>query len=180
MTMEARIRTIGALFLGLSLSVAGRAQQVFRTSGLEVGIGGRGEILRLADVKGGRSYAPEGPSGYLLRVRTVDGAELRPAGLNAARGRLVFAFDGGIELQVLAAEKPDYLRFELVRVVHPERVDAVLWGPIHTTIGETVGEVVGVVRRTRRERRAAGRPRRRRRSVRAFRRSASTRPGTAS
>jgi hypothetical protein len=144
--MGMRTKTIGVLLAGLCLSVAARAQQAFKSAELEMAIGGRGEIVRLVDLKGGRNYAPEGRSGYLIRVKTVDGSELRPAGLKSAKGRLIFTFDGGIELTVQAASKPEYLKFELVRAAPSGRIDAVLWGPILTTIGETVGEVVGVVR----------------------------------
>ena len=96
--------------------------------------------------------------------------------------------------------KPDYLRFELTKAVHPEKIDAVLWGPINTTIGQTIGEVVGVVRdadfavglqtlntktcggKLVNEEGTTGGRRRppRRSSARASRPSASTRPGTGS
>jgi hypothetical protein len=144
--MSVRKSLVGAVMGLLCLTAAARGQQAFKTAGFELAIGGRGEILRLADLKGQRNYAPAGRPGYLVRVRNVDGAELLPLGVRAAKGRLIFAFDGGIELTVRASRKPDYLRFELVKALAPEKIDAVLWGPLNTTIGQTVGEVVGIVR----------------------------------
>jgi len=144
--MSPQKKIICALVLGLILSVEAGAQQVFRTAGFEMEINARGEIVRLSGPNGPRNYAPEGQPGYLVRIRDVGGAEILPTGVRAAKGALTFAFDGGIELTVRAAQEPDYLRFELVKVVRPGKIDAVLWGPITTTIGETIGEVVGVVR----------------------------------
>lgn len=137
-----------ALALLFVMGLAGRAgaQHVFRTAGFEMSLDGRGAITRLADLQANRDYTPAGPPGHLVRVKTVDGAELAPAAVKAGKGLLTFTFDGGIELEVRAAAKTGYLRFELVEAAPPDRIDAVLWGPIRTTIGGTVGEVVGVVR----------------------------------
>jgi hypothetical protein len=131
---------------GLGLGVGAHGQQVFRTAGFEMIIGARGEIVRLADLKANANYAPAGHSGFLIRVRNTHGDELAPAGVRVKKDALIFTFVDGVELQIRAAQRSDYLRFELVKVVHPEKVDAVLWGPITTTIGGTIGEVVGVVR----------------------------------
>ena len=144
--MGQRIKGLALVVLGLGLSVAASAQPAFRSSGLEMTIGSRGEIVRLADPRTGQNYAPDGHLGYLLRVKDTDGRELVPASVRVKKDLLAFAFDGGIGLSVRAAEKAGYLRFELVEAVHPEKIDAVLWGPILTTIGETIGAVVGVVR----------------------------------
>lgn len=139
-------KPILALVLGLSLAAGAQARQAFRTDRFEMEINDRGEIVRLADLKTQRDYAPEGRPGYLVRVRAAGGAELVPAAVRTDKDRMTFAFEGGIELVVRAAGKPDYLRFELVKAAPAGKIDAVLWGPVLTTIGETIGEVVGVVR----------------------------------
>ena len=59
-------------------------------------------------------------------------AELEPTGLRAGHDVWSFAFEGGIELRVRVAQKADYLRFELVKALRPEKIEAVLWGPIRT------------------------------------------------
>lgn len=144
--MKTRITGIVVLGLGLGLGLAASAPPAFRTARLEMALGPRGEIVRLADPMTQRNYAPDGPPGYLLRVKDIDGRELVPSSVRVKKDLLTFAFDGGIVLTVRAAEKADYLRFELVGTVRSERIGAVLWGPILTTIGGTIGEVVGVVR----------------------------------
>src|SRR5512137_437557 len=133
------MRRLIPLVIALSLTSAAEAQQVFRAGGFEMALDGRGAIVGLTDLKAGRNYAAAGQPGSLIRVRTVDGAELPPTAVRVSKGRLTFTFDGGIELIVGVASKPGYLRFELIKAAPPERIDAVLWGPIRTTIKETIG-----------------------------------------
>jgi hypothetical protein len=132
--------------IGIFWSASLRAQTVLRTSTLEMEITAKGEVVRLASRSSGANYAPSARPGYLLRIKAVRGGELVPRGVTARKGVLRFGFDGGIELDVRVEEKPGYLRFELVKAVPSESIDAVLWGPLNTTIGGTIGEVVGVVR----------------------------------
>lgn len=134
-----------AVLLALCVRAPLGAQLVLRTSGLEMALGGRGEIVRLTDPRSGTDYAPEGRPGRLVRVK-IGGREIEPSALLPGKSGWTFVFDGGIELVVGISQKAEYLKLELLEVVRPEEVEAVLWGPVNTTIGETVGEVVGVVR----------------------------------
>ncbi len=143
MTSGAKFVTV--LLLGLGLVSGAAAQNVLETSGLRLEVDGRGAIVKLVDPRSGRDHAPAGRPGYLVRVKS-GGRELEPTGLRASKDIWSFAFEGGIELRVRVARQADYLRFEVVKVLRPERIEAVLWGPIRTTIGETIGEVVGIVR----------------------------------
>lgn len=139
------MKTIGTLILGLSLWSVANAQQVFKTRGFLVEVGPNARIVRLVDLKTGKNYVPEADPGYLVRVK-AGGRELTASALTVRKNVVDLTFADGIALQVRAAERPDYLRFELVKATPSERIEAVLWGPINTTIGETIGEVVGVVR----------------------------------
>jgi len=121
------------------------AQTVLETSGLRVEVDGRGAIMKLVNRRTNSDYAVPGRPGFLVRVKAA-GRELEPTGLRRGEETLSFSFEGGIELRVQVAEKRDYLRLKLVKAVRPGLIEAVLWGPLNTTIGETVGEVVGVVR----------------------------------
>ena len=145
-TMNTPAKRAFVVLIGLLSAGAAEAQQTFRAARLGIEVNGRGEIVKLADLETGRGYAPEGQPGYLVRIRTAAGAELVPAAARFKKDLLLVSFEGGIELEVRADRKAEYLRFELTKVVRPERVDAVLWGPVRTTIKETIGEVVGVVR----------------------------------
>jgi len=144
--MESVKKRLSVLILGLGLVSWASGQTALKTSAFELEIGPRGEIVKLLDVKSGKNYVPEGRPGSLVRIRTGDGREIPPQRVAAGKNGLTAAFEGGIELRIGFLEKPGYLRFEVTEAVHPEKIDAVLWGPINTTIGQTIGEVVGVVR----------------------------------
>jgi len=144
--MKPVLNALSVLVLGLGLVSPAGGQTAIKTAAFQLEIGPRGEIVKLLDLKSHKNYAPDGRPGSLVRIRTSDGRERTPRAVTVRKDILTAAFDGGIELRVRASVKPDYLRFELTKAVHPEKIDAVLWGPINTTIGETVGEVVGVVR----------------------------------
>lgn len=139
------MKKIGTVILALALCSTARAQHVFKTPRLLMELDPGARIVKLVDLKTRKNYVPDGKPGSLIRVKT-DGKELSPSALTVSKNVLSLTFAGGIELQVRAAEKADYLRFELVKAVPPEKIEAVLWGPLNTTIGETIGEVVGVVR----------------------------------
>ncbi len=143
--MTSGAKFVPVLLLGLGLVSRTAAQNVLETAGLRLEVDGRGAIVKLVDPRSGRDHAPAGRPGYLVRVKS-GGRELEPTGLRTGQDAWTFAFEGGIELRVRVARKADYLRFELVKALRSESIEAVLWGPIRTTIGETIGEVVGVVR----------------------------------
>ena len=133
------------LFFGLCLYININAQLVFKTGSFLMEVNANSEIVKLLDLKDNINYAPGLHPGYLVRVKS-SGKDLAPLQMNVKKNILYFTFEAGIELHVQADEKNDYLRFELKNPVHPEKIDAVLWGPFNTTINETIGEVVGVTR----------------------------------
>lgn len=100
----------------------------------------------LVDRKSNVNYVPAAHAGYLVRVKTTNKKELAPSKMQANKNLLHFSFAEGIALQVKVAEKATHLRFELIKTKQAKKIDAVLWGPFNTTINETIGEVVGVVR----------------------------------
>jgi len=61
--------------------------------------------------------------------------------------RLTLPFaDAGVSAVLTLEAKPAHVVFELVDVQPTNRAELVLWGPYPTTIGDMIGEVVGVVR----------------------------------
>jgi hypothetical protein len=140
-----KIRVIIMIFSGLCLLVPAGAQQIFKTDRFQMEINSKCEVVQMTDLATRINYVPEANHGYLVRVKSV-GKEIVPMGLKVQKNILVFSFGEGIELQVEALQKKEYLRFVLKKVVHPEKIEAVLWGPFTTIINETIGEVVGVVR----------------------------------
>jgi hypothetical protein len=82
---------------------------------------------------------------FLLGIKT-GGSILNPTGFHVQSENLSYLFPDGFRVDLKIINKGNYLRMEVVDIAHMELVEAILWGPFKTTIGETVGEFVGVVR----------------------------------
>jgi hypothetical protein len=120
---------------------------VLKAGVLRIGLDSAGRVVSLLDAPRGVEYVPQGRPGVLLRL-TVDGKSLAPTAMTCdqAAGRLRLAYgDGGPTAEVAFAEAPTHVRFTLLSAVgaQPTQID---WGPFQTTITQTVGATVGVVR----------------------------------
>ena len=132
----------------LSLPAPARAQADFTTDELRVRLDARGNIVSLWDVANARERLAVGEPAPLLSIRTGGRGEAPAAMIRDARTGIV-ALDyrpSGVRIRVRAMAKPTHLVFEIVSVEPAASVDAVVWGPYPTTVGATVGEIVGVVR----------------------------------
>jgi hypothetical protein len=143
--MKYTIKSIFLTMAGILLGGTLLGQVSLKTGNLLMEISQTGEIVKLVDIGSGINYVPGGKPGYLLRVKSA-GKEVNPSSARIRNKIIQLTFEGGIELQVQAKESQDYIRFELIRAVRPEKIEAILWGPFNTIIGDTIGEVVGVVR----------------------------------
>ena len=111
-------------------------------------IDGAGALCALSRRSDNRGYlAPHQPA-PLLSVRVAgklylpDGAAWDPQ-----LRRLTLRFSPAGLVALLSAEaKPTHVVFEVLDLQPANRVELVLWGPYPTTIGDIIGEVVGVVR----------------------------------
>jgi hypothetical protein len=66
---------------------------------------------------------------------------------DATTRRLALGFaDPSVSAVLAVTTKPTHLTFEVVAVQPSDRVDCIVWGPYPTSIGEIVGETIGVVR----------------------------------
>ncbi len=139
--IRASLFALLAIFLGGTLP----AQHVYRTTGFSLEINGKGQVIVMNDLKNQINYVPAGNPGYLVRIKS-NGKDLAPSSVKVQKNLFYLTFEGGVELQVAASQNTDYLKFELKKVLKPEMIEAVLWGPFTTTINETIGEMVGVVR----------------------------------
>jgi len=128
----------------LPLLVSG--QSSFSTSTFRLVLDEKGSIIELADTKNQVNYAPADPS-KLLRVKT-GGELIDPLGFELVGSKLIYIFpkDIQVEVELKLSSNKDYLRLEVIHVSPAESLEVILWGPIKTTIRETIGEFVGVVR----------------------------------
>jgi hypothetical protein len=124
------------------------AQVDLAADGLRVRIDQRGRLSSLSDPASPREYLATGQPAPLLTVK-VGGTLEEPTALQwdarAGVATLQYAASG-VRVRVKVARAPTHVVFEILRVEPANVVDAVIWGPYPTTIRETVGEIVGVVR----------------------------------
>ena len=139
-----RLFTIPILLALVSLSITAQEQTTFSTSSFRLSLDENGAVSELTDIQNNVNYVAAEPA-FLLGIKTK-GSVLDPVGFKAQGEQLTYLFPEGLQVNLKVESKGDYLRLEVLGVSDEEKVDAILWGPIRTTIGETVGEFVGVVR----------------------------------
>lgn len=135
-----------AIFMILVFSVSAQ-NFFFRTKYLSVHIDTKGNIYSLTDNASNIDYFPHGPSSPLLSL-FKDSAYIRPisAKYNKARNEIALQFANSSKGVIRVNNNNDYIRFELLSITPRNGVEAVVWGPYATTINESIGETVCVVR----------------------------------
>lgn len=119
---------------------------LLRADGFDIELGASGYVTRLTHGPAGRELLT--PSGSpLLQVVAGDSATAPTrASFDAASGEVTLEFEPACTtLTVAARERGTHVTFEVVRV-EGDTPDGVLWGPIQTRVGGSVGEIVGVAR----------------------------------
>ncbi|GAA3482716.1 Ig domain-containing protein [Streptomyces yanii] len=118
---------------------------------LKLKLNAAGTIVGLVDVRTGADYiAPDRAASLVSLV--VDGAQQRPTVVKrSGRSGRILSFRNTAAnwtIQVEVVCKAGYTTFEVVAIDAPKDVDVqtLLWGPLATSISETVGTAVGVVR----------------------------------
>ena len=117
------------------------------TQDFTVALDATGHFSGLTDRSSAKQYLPPGLPAPLMTLR-VAGQDLSPQRLEwIDPGRaLRLHFPSGVTAEIAVASKSTHLTFELTAVRSECHLDLASWGPWPTTIGETIGETVGVVR----------------------------------
>lgn len=124
------------------------AEHDYRLDHLRLSLGVDGHLMSIHDAVHGRELLAPGQPAPLLAVQVGDVVEAPSEASfldDGARIRLHYS-DTGVVVDVAVEEKGTHSTFEVVQVEPADTVDIVIWGPYPTTISETIGEVVGVVR----------------------------------
>jgi hypothetical protein len=107
----------------------------------------RGRVVGLVDVATGRDHRAADVESPLLSVQV--GGVLHPPGSFAwepGAGTATLRYPNDVTATVGVTQKPTHLVLKLLSVDPLEAVELVVWGPYATTISDTIGETVGVVR----------------------------------
>ncbi len=126
------------------------SQTRFQTDHLVIALNDKGflDALEPAGLEPGTVYLAKGEPAPLLSVRMAGRIHF-PGTLvfDATQSILELEYpEPGIMARILATVHPTHVTFELIWIEREDDVELLIWGPYPTTIGEIVGETVGVVR----------------------------------
>ncbi|MCC6244644.1 MAG: hypothetical protein IT353_17500 [Gemmatimonadaceae bacterium] len=141
---------LASILSGVASPRAAAAQVTASAGAFQLTIDAKGHLTTLRDRRTQREYLAPATAAPLITVVHA-GQRTAPTGMSVTSTRggkrlsLVFA-PTAARLDVLLIEKPTHLVLRIERAEPAQLVDAIVWGPYPTTIGKTIGEIVGVVR----------------------------------
>ncbi|MEM6379893.1 MAG: hypothetical protein AAF705_16975, partial [Bacteroidota bacterium] len=138
------------LFLALCTLVFASCSQdqihlSLETTDFKIDFDQTGLITGLIDLQTGNNYLDTDTTSYLMALR-VNNKVIVPQSISKSDETISLNYDQDYEANIKVESKDRYLTFELISLTKAETVDLMLWGPFINTIGETIGETVGVVR----------------------------------
>ncbi|MFN5422165.1 MAG: hypothetical protein ACK5AO_02760 [bacterium] len=108
----------------------------------------QGTVTEIKNTSTGKNYLYTDTVAPLMTL--VSGNErILPSSLlyDKAQKKITLTFkNAGVAIDIRATNKASHLVLEVIKAVPANKIDAVVWGPIPTIIGKTVGEIIGVVR----------------------------------
>ena len=117
-----------------------------QTATFSIGIDRGGRIDSLVDRENGVDYLAPGEDAPLVSI-VVDGVALLPSRLETGDGVMTLVFqDDSNRVSLRFEEKPSHIVLEVVEIATGGHLDLLIWGPYPTTISQSIGECVGVVR----------------------------------
>lgn len=117
----------------------------FNMKSFRLDVTSSGNICAIYDLSQNKDYFATGHSAPLFRI-VADGDIKIPIMMNYDGNSNIELFYGSdVKAYIKVITKQSYITFELVKIECTE-VSLVIWGPYPTTIKQTIGETVGVVR----------------------------------
>jgi len=119
----------------------------WKTDQFLIRLSDKGFITGLTDIDGGKNYLAKGQPAPLMQIR-LEGKYLTPISckVDQSEGILLLGYDGNRQATIKVEAKSTHVVFKLVEITGAESVELVVWGPYPISIGEIIGECVGVVR----------------------------------
>ncbi len=119
-----------------------------RTDDLNLTISVAGQLTAILNPSTDKNYLALNENAPLLKIRVgSEWEEPNRAIYNSKSGTITLNFPTSkISAVIKVDQKKTHLVFELIRLSAKDKVNAVCWGPYPTVIGQTIGEVIGVVR----------------------------------
>ncbi len=145
--MRFLLSIILVLFCQAAFSQQKRVVKLF-TNDQVISLNEKGEIFEWKNGGSGENFIPKDSTAPLITL-VSKGQRYKPDIVSCDRGRAVIFLEysgTGVMIRVSVKSRPTHLSLEIIKAEPSALIDAVVWGPIPTTIGKTVGEVIGVVR----------------------------------
>lgn len=141
-------RILFFLFYCFLLVTTVNAQVVFKTKEWLFALNKMGVVSSMKNLSQNKEYLVADSASPLLSIK-YQGNLIAPSSCewNGKLKELRFQYPSvGMSAVVKTTSNNNYLSFELVQLKGAEKLDLVLWGPFPTSIADSIGEVVGVVR----------------------------------
>ncbi|MEI6408347.1 MAG: hypothetical protein WCR52_03095 [Bacteroidota bacterium] len=142
-----KLRLLLPLLLIPFLSISAQTIDLL-TDGFYITISPKGRVRGMIDAQTFKSYRAPNANAPLLSIRVGDTWEdPTEASWKAKSGLLTLNYPvSKVKAEIKVVQHKSHISFELVKLYTKAKVNAVVWGPFPTTIGQTIGEVIGVVR----------------------------------
>ena len=139
---------LSLLFFLLSFLTVSAQTITLKTDGLLLTITPTGQLFALTNPANGKNYLATGENAPLLRIRTgYEWEDASKASWDEKTALLTLFYPvSKVAAEIKVIQNETHLVFGLVRWSPDKEVNAVTWGPFPTIIGQTIGEVIGVVR----------------------------------
>ena len=108
-----------------------------------------GELTAVIDKASEKNYLPQHdtlPTPFLQIEVNREYFPPKKASWNAEQKTLTLTFPQKITVHLRVEQKEEYLRLEVIDVENNKAISSLFWGPYHFSIGEQIGETVGVIR----------------------------------
>jgi hypothetical protein len=148
MKKELLFSVAAALFACLRVFSAQTAPVLtLQSAYVRIDLDDRGLITSITSRSSGKEYLAPGKPSPILSL-WENGKSVLPisAAFDPARQTLTLAYPNGASATVKVLEKGKYIRLQLLALDRRGTVNSIVWGPIHTTISKTIGDIIGVVR----------------------------------
>ncbi len=133
------------LFLFLLYPLGYVEAQSYRFPGWSLDLDKQANISSLTDNRTGINYKVPGQPAPLVTIKTKDSL-LTPltCRYNASAQRLTLDYTGGISITIRLTQRKNHLTLEVTEVKNEDHIDALVWGPYPNSIGQSVGETIGI------------------------------------
>ncbi|MES2328131.1 MAG: hypothetical protein V4539_00925 [Bacteroidota bacterium] len=137
----------GMIFSALCMANTARSQAVFSTKHWMMSLDKTGKLTSMKRLSPEKEFLVADSANALLRIQHK-GKLLSPQTCvwKPKQSELQLSYAENITAIIKVKMESSYLSFELEKLNKAEEAELVLWGPFPNSIGDTIGEVVGVVR----------------------------------